>query len=52
MNFRLIDDARRKFRCALKGNIKSSSTKDFLRIDSDTYKTWKSSNDSSYEMVE
>ena len=40
VNFRLIRNTRRKIHHALNGKPKSSSTKEILGIDTDTYKKW------------
>ena len=40
VNFRLIRNTRRKTHHALNGKLKSSSTKDILGIDVDTYRKW------------
>ena len=40
VNFRLIGSTRRRIRQAQNGKTKSSSTKDFLGIDIETYKKW------------
>ena len=39
-NFRLISKTRSRIRKALNGKLKSSSTRDSLGIDIDTYKKW------------
>ena len=40
VNFRLIRNTRRRIHHALNGKTKSSSTRDILGIDIDTYKKW------------
>ena len=40
VKFRLIRNTRRKIHKALNGKLKSSSTKDILGIDHNTYKVW------------
>ena len=40
VNFRLICQTRSRIRQALNGKVKTSSTKDILGIDIDTYKKW------------
>ena len=40
VNFRLFRNTRRRIHEAMKGKLKSSSTKDILGIDIDTYRKW------------
>ena len=40
INYRLIKNTRRRIHHALNGKSKSSSTKDILGIDIDTYRKW------------